>query len=63
MPDFSSVTVEAEYSAIVNGNAETAREQLSMFVKSAMMKELEIYVKQAEDRMRAQKDKADLKVK
>lgn len=56
MPDFSSVTVEAEYTALVTGNAEDAREQLSMFVKAAMMRELEIYVKQAEAKMEAKKN-------
>jgi hypothetical protein len=42
------VTVEAEYTALVTGNAEAAREQLSMYVKGAMAKELEQYVKQQE---------------
>lgn len=57
MPDFSSVTVEAEYTALVHGNVETAREQLSMFVKAAMMKELETYVKKSQEKLEALKSK------
>lgn len=51
MPDFSSVTVEAEYTGRVVGDAELARENLSMLTKAAMIKELDLYVKKAQEQL------------
>jgi hypothetical protein len=48
MPNYSSATVEVEYEALVTGNVEAARESVSMACRTAMMRELDVYVKQAE---------------
>lgn len=52
MPDFSSINVEVEMGAAVVGDASKAREELSMFVKAAMIKEMELYVKKAEEQLK-----------
>lgn len=57
MPDFSSINVEVEMGAAVVGDASKAREDLSMFVKAAMIKEMELYVKKAEEQLRAKAEK------
>ena len=54
MPNFSSATVEVEYSAIVqHGSVEAANKLVSLACKTAMQAELEMYVKKSKEEVAA----------
>lgn len=44
LPNFSSATVEVEYTGLVTGSVEAARDLISLACKDTMKRELEVYV-------------------